>query len=47
MGECTPPLATLSSGRKADGVTLSFVIAVDDTFPAVAEVTDAGLLPAY
>ena len=36
MGECTPALATLSSGRKADGVTLSFVTGVDSTFSAAA-----------
>jgi hypothetical protein len=47
MGECTPVLATLSSGRKAGGVTLPFVAGVDAIFPAVLGVTDAGLLPAY
>ena len=47
MGECTVALATLSSGRKADGETPSFVIGVDATFSAAAGVTDAGLLPAY
>src|SRR5437868_887442 len=47
MGECATALATLSSGGKADGVTLSFVNEVHDTFPAAAGVTDAGLLPAY
>jgi hypothetical protein len=47
MGECTPALATLSSGRKANGVTLSFVTGVDAIFPAAPGVTDAGLLPAY
>jgi len=47
MEGCTPAPATLSSERKADGGTLSFVTGVDALFPAAPGVTDGGLLPAY